>query len=44
MNKQIEVSAKTLEDAIDLACGRLGKTRDQLQIETLEEADRKSVV
>lgn len=37
MTKEIEVSAKTLEDAIDLACGRLGKTKEELTIDVIEQ-------
>lgn len=37
MKKQIEVTAKTVEDAIDLACGRLEKKKEELEIEVLEQ-------
>lgn len=37
MTREIEVSAKTVEDAIDLACGRLQKKREELTVEILEQ-------
>ena len=37
MKKQIEVTAKTVEDAVDLACGRLEKKKEELEIEVLEQ-------
>lgn len=37
MKKKIEVTAKTVEDAVDLACGRLGKKQDELEYEILEQ-------
>ena len=37
MTQTIEVTAKTVEDAVDLACGRLQKKRDELTFEVVEQ-------
>ncbi|MBQ9544830.1 MAG: Jag N-terminal domain-containing protein, partial [Clostridia bacterium] len=37
MTKTLEVSAKTVEDAIDLACGKLQKKKEDLTIEVIEQ-------
>lgn len=37
MTQTIEVTAKTVEDAVDLACGRLQKKREELTYEIVEQ-------